>query len=205
MTTDRTIQGLLLAGGRARRMGGQDKGLLTVAEQPLVHWTLKRLQAQVPIVHINANRQLARYRQFGCPVIADKIGGFAGPLAGIHAGMTAATSEWLVTVPCDSPFFPDDLTARLSAASDTADIAVAVADGRPQPVFMLVKTALAEDLADFLTKGDGKIARWYGRHKHAEVPFADGRAFDNINTPAELLAAAERLAPDHAVAAPSPR
>lgn len=191
----RNITGIVLAGGRARRMGGSDKGLLPLGGRPLVQHTAARLRPQVDSVIINANRHGDAYAEYADLVVADIIGDFPGPLAGIHAGMCAAATDWVLSVPCDSPFFPADLAARLMQAAEAsaAQVAVAAAAGRAQPVFMLARRDLAEDIAATLAAGDGKIDRWYGRLAHVEATFADAAAFDNINTPQELAQAAARL------------
>ena len=189
------ITGIVLAGGLARRMGGGDKGLLPLCGAPLAQHAVRRLQAQVGRVLVNANRHAQDYAAFADEVIPDVLGGYAGPLAGIHAGMCAAQTPWVLSVPCDSPFFPEDLAARLMAAADEAgaQVAVAEAGGRAQPVFMLVRAALAADIAETLAAGEGKIDRWYARHAHIAVPFAEAADFDNINTPEELQDAARRM------------
>ncbi len=188
------ITGILLAGGQARRMDGKDKGLLHAAGKPLVAWTLARLMPQVNAMLINANRNTADYAEFG-RVIGDKHEGFCGPLAGIHAGIATATTEWALSVPCDSPFLPTTLAATLCRAADAAnaDIAVAATDNRPQPVFMLLRTCLADNLAEFLSTGGRKIDLWYAQHNHIIADFDDATAFANINTPEELTAAEKRL------------
>ncbi|MGI9306524.1 MAG: molybdenum cofactor guanylyltransferase MobA [Gammaproteobacteria bacterium] len=187
------ITGILLAGGRARRMGGEDKGLLPVAGKPLAEWTRRRLRPQTGEILINANRNAAQYAALG-RVIGDRHGGFCGPLAGIHAGLCAAKTEWAVSVPCDSPFFPEELTAKLmdAAAAKNAPVAVASA-GRMQPVFMLLKTSLAGELSAFLDGGGRKIDLWFGARRFAVAEFSDAAAFANINTPEELAAAESRL------------
>ena len=192
------ITGIILAGGRARRMGGGDKGLLPLNGTPLAQHAVARLQPQVGHVLINANRHLDAYAAFagsGAAVVPDTLGDYAGPLAGIHAGMCAARSEWVLAVPCDSPFFPPTLAADLLHAADAADaeVAIAQAGGRAQPVFMLAKRALADDIAARLAEVGGKIDRWYTRLPHVEVPFAEAAAFDNINTPEQLQDAERRL------------
>ena len=183
-----------MAGGQARRMQGQDKGLLFVAGQPLAAWTLSRLVPQTATVLINANRHREQYAAFGT-VVADKIGGFCGPLAGIHAGLSAATTAWALTAPCDSPFLPTNLAQQMmhTAQQTAADIVIATADNRPQPVFMLAKTSMADSIADFIANGERKIDRWYSQHSHAFANFTDADAFVNINTPEELAAAELRL------------
>lgn len=115
------ITGLILAGGRARRMGGQDKGLIPLAGRPLIAWVIEALSSQVGSILISANRNQAAYAAFGCPVIGDEAGGaglagFQGPLAGIAAALTLAETPWLLTLPCDAPLPPVDLAARLVSA-----------------------------------------------------------------------------------------
>ena len=186
--------GVLLAGGKARRMNGQDKGLLVAAGKPLAEHTLLRLRPQVTAVLVNANRHAEQYAAWG-DVVADLHKDFCGPLAGIYAGMRAAKTPWILSVPCDSPFFPRCLAARLMqvARANNARIAIARANKRAQPVFMLAQTALADSLADFLDGGGRKIDLWYAQHSHGYADFADDDSFANINTPEELAAADVRL------------
>ncbi len=183
------ITGLVLAGGLGRRMGGVDKGLRPFRGKPMVAWALERLQPQVDTILINANQNLEAYQAFGHPVISDRIGGFAGPLAGLHAGLLAATTPLLVTVPCDSPFLPADLVARLAAAraAQDADLAVARTGDQPHPVFSLVRREVVDSLRRFLEGGGRKIDAWYSALRVVEVAFDDeAEAFANINTPQEL-------------------
>jgi molybdopterin-guanine dinucleotide biosynthesis protein A len=183
------ITGIVLAGGMGRRMGGVDKGLVLFQGKPLVAHVLERLKPQVDDILVNANRELETYKQLGYPVIPDAIGGFAGPLAGLHTGMTAATHELVATVPCDSPFLPADLIARLLAAlqEQDADLAVAKTGDQPHPVFCLCRRSLLPNLTQFLENGGRKIDAWYSGVKTIEVLFDDEeQAFANINTPEEL-------------------
>ncbi|MCI0347460.1 MAG: molybdenum cofactor guanylyltransferase [Chloroflexi bacterium] len=183
------VTGLVLAGGQGRRMGGVDKGLQPLRGRPMVEWVLERLTPQVTEVVINANQHQAEYARYGHRVVADEIGGFAGPLAGLHAGLKAGVHPFLVTVPCDSPFLPRDLVSRLHAAlvAGHADLAVAKTGNQPHPVFALVRAALATHLAAFLEGGGRKIDAWYAALKVVEVPFDDeAEAFSNINTRDEL-------------------
>ncbi len=200
------ITGLVLAGGQGTRMGGVDKGLQLLHDAPLALLALRRLAPQVGTVLVNANRHLAAYRAWGAPVCPDTLPGFAGPLAGFLAGLEHCRTPWMLTVPCDSPFFPADLAARLAAAAQAqgADLAIALApDGpgtpallRPQPVFCLLRSALRHSLADFVAAGGHKVGAWAAQHACAQAPFDrpgdDPRAFANINTLTELqhLAAA---------------
>lgn len=186
------VTGIVLAGGMGRRMGSVDKGLVSLAGRPMVAHVLARLAPQVGPILINANQNAERYAAFGHPVVPDDVGGFAGPLAGLHAGMTRATTPYVVTVPCDSPFLPDDLVARLAAGlvAQQAQIAVAYTGAQPHPVFALVDRSVAPHLGAFLAGGGRKIDAWYATLAFAAVPFADEAAFRNINTPDELAAAA---------------
>jgi molybdopterin-guanine dinucleotide biosynthesis protein A len=192
---DTDVTGIVLAGGQGRRMGGVDKGLVDLDGRPMVAHVLARLAPQVGDVLINANQNLDRYRAFGFPVVPDAVGGFAGPLAGLHAGLTQARGACVVTVPCDSPFLPADLVARLHAAlaRDQAELAVAKTFDQPHPVFALVRRDLLANLAAFLANGGRKIDAWYAGLRVVEVPFDDeAEAFRNINTADELAAAAAR-------------
>ena len=187
------VTGIVLAGGQGRRMGGVDKGLVELAGKPMIAHVLARLAPQVGAVLINANQNLERYRAFGHPVIPDEVGGFAGPLAGLHAGMTQASGALVVTVPCDSPFLPLDLVSRLRARLDKehAQLAVARTFDQPHPVFALARRDLLPNLAAFLESGGRKIDTWYAPLAVVEVGFDDeAAAFRNINTAGELSAAA---------------
>lgn len=189
----RDITGLVLAGGQGRRMGNVDKGFVQLAGRPLVAHVIDRLVPQVATLVINANRSAERYAAFGYPVVADAIGGFAGPLAGLHAGLATAATPFVVTSPCDSPFLPADLVVRLSAAFDARpiDIAVARTFDQPHPVFALVRRSVLPHLAQFLDGGGRKIDAWYASLAVVEVSFDDeADAFRNINTPAELVQSA---------------
>jgi len=181
------VSGIVLAGGQGRRMGGVDKGLQVLRGKPMVAWVLERLAPQVDEILVNANQNLEAYARFGYRVVPDAVGGFAGPLAGLHAGLSAATHPLAVTVPCDSPFLPLDLVARLRRALGANDLAVAKTGEQPHPVFSLVRRAVLGHLAEFLAGGGRKIDAWYASLKVVEVPFDDeADAFRNINTIAEL-------------------
>jgi molybdopterin-guanine dinucleotide biosynthesis protein A len=185
------ITGVVFAGGQGRRMGSVDKGLVELDGRALVAHVIERLAPQVGALIINANQNRDRYSTFGHPVVADVIPDFAGPLAGLHAGMTAATTPYVATSPCDSPFLPDDLVARLATAFDarSIDIAVARTFAQPHPVFSLVRRAVAPHLEAFLRGGGRKIDAWYASLRIVEVQFDDeADAFRNINTAAELAA-----------------
>jgi len=181
------VSGIVLAGGQGRRMGGVDKGLQLLRGRPMVAWVLERLAPQVSEIVINANQNLEAYGAFGYRVVPDEIGGFAGPLAGLHAGLAAAAHPLVVTVPCDSPFLPLDLIARLRGALGANDLAVAKTGDQPHPVFSLVRRSVHNHLTRFLAGGGRKIDAWYASLKVVEVPFDDeADAFRNINTREEL-------------------
>ncbi len=181
-------------------MGGADKGLATMYGQPMAAWVLERIRHQVGCILINANRNIEHWRAFGVPVIGDTIEGFLGPLAGIHAGLTACTTRWMQVVPCDSPFIPIDLTSRLArqVEKEHASIAVVRTDSGLQPVFALIDRNLLPSLESYLRAGSRKIDRWYESVAAVAVDFEDAEAFANINTQQELeLASATRaISPD---------
>ena len=183
------ITGIVLAGGQGRRMGGVDKGLVEFDGRALAEHVIARLAPQVGTVLVNANQNAERYAAFGYPVVPDAVGGFAGPLAGLHAGMSEAHSAYVATAPCDSPFLPQDLVARLAGALVDADAELAVAKtfAQPHPVFALVRGDTLAHLTAFLAAGGRKIDLWYASLRHVEVPFDDeADAFRNINTREEL-------------------
>lgn len=186
------ITGIVLAGGLGRRMGadtaGLDKGLRPFRGRPMAAHAIDRLAPQVGALAINANRHLDAWRAFGHPVFTDEIDGFAGPLAGLHAAMAQATTPWLVTVPCDSPFLPTDLVDRMVRGASAAGARVAIARTglQPHPVFMLVERSLRPQLEAFLASGRRRIDAWTGPLGAVEVPFDDEAAFRNINTADEL-------------------
>jgi len=186
------ITGLVLAGGRGSRMGGVDKGLQDHRGVPLALHALRRLQPQVGTAMLSANRNLPDYEAMGVPVWSDSIEGYAGPLAGLLTGLEHARTDWLVTVPCDTPDFPPDLVDRLAeaAAAQGAEIAMAATheDGelRAQPVFCLLRASLAPSLLAFLQAGERKFGKWTAQHRVVQVAFDDAAAFFNANTSDEL-------------------
>ncbi|MGH8632963.1 MAG: molybdenum cofactor guanylyltransferase MobA [Burkholderiales bacterium] len=182
---------MILAGGQGRRMGTVDKGLQPLRRKPMVAWVIERFAPQVDEILINANQNLERYAALGHRVIPDEITGYAGPLAGLHRGLTEAAHELVETVPCDSPFLPRDLIARLRAALQRkgAEIAVAKTGEQPHPVFCLCRRSVLPGLTAFLAGGGRKIDAWYAKLKVVEVSFDDQPdAFSNINTEEELRA-----------------
>jgi molybdopterin-guanine dinucleotide biosynthesis protein A len=181
------VTGVVLAGGQGRRMGGVDKGLQLLSGKPMIEHVIARLAPQVDEIVINANQNLEAYAQFGHAVVPDVTGGFAGPLAGLQAGLQAAKHPLVVTAPCDSPFLPQDLVLRLRAALAGNDLAVAKTGKQAHPVFALVRRGLLGHLTAYLAGGGRKIDAWYASLKVAEVAFDDeAEAFSNINTREEL-------------------
>ena len=195
------ITGIVLAGGRGSRMGGVDKGLQPYKGTSLIKHTLLGLQPQVGQLLINANRNLDIYHAFGtefsAEVLTDSLADFAGPLAGFLVGLQHCKTPLLMTIPCDTPRFPADLTSRLAEAlvQQHADIAmVSSPDGegilRHQPVFCLMRKELLGSLQTFTSAGGRKIGAWAAQHKLARVDFNqahdDPRAFYNANTLQDL-------------------
>jgi molybdopterin-guanine dinucleotide biosynthesis protein A len=185
------VTGIVLAGGQGRRMGGVDKGLQPLDGRPMVAWAIERLAPQVDEILVNANQNAEAYARLGHRVVPDSLGGFAGPLAGLHAGLRAAANRLAVTVPCDSPFLPLDLVGRLKSFLEAKDLAVAKTGDQPHPVFALVRRSVLPHLERFLEGGGRKIDAWYATLSVVEVSFDDQPdAFRNINTLDELSAAA---------------
>jgi len=184
-----SVTGVILSGGRGQRMGGADKGLQPFRGRSMIEWVLDRIEPQVDEVLISANQNLDQYLAFGHPVLHDQIPGFAGPLAGLHAALNKASSELVVTVPCDSPFLPRDLVTRLADKLQHAQVAVARTGDQSHPVFCLCRASVAEHLAAFLAEGGRKVDAWYASLQTIEVDFDDQpEGFRNINTLEELQA-----------------
>ncbi len=197
MSASDAITGLILAGGRGSRMGHVDKGLQPFRGSTMVAHVIARLAPQVAGIAINANQNREQYAAFGAPVWPDQRDGFAGPLAGLETGLSLCSSEFLVTVPCDSPFLPDDLVTRLAdaLARDGADLALAETleaqpDGtlrvQAQPVFALVRRSALPTLSAYLAGGGRRMDGWYSDIRVVRVRFDDASAFRNINTLHEL-------------------
>jgi molybdenum cofactor guanylyltransferase len=183
------ITGLVLAGGRGTRMGGVDKGLVEVEGRTLVERVIERLRPQVGPMLISANRNLDRYRAFGYPVLLDAEEGlepFPGPLAGMLAGLRAATTPWIATAPCDAPFLPADLVTHLVEALAGARAAVAYVGDTIQPVFCLLHVDLADDLAGALAHGERRVEAWLRGIGAAPALFLLAESFANFNTLREL-------------------
>lgn len=189
MSNPTKVTGVILAGGLARRMNNQDKGLVLFHRRPMVSYAIDSIKPLVDQVIINANRNLDAYRQFGLPVVSDQNGNFEGPLAGILSAMTYTDAELLLVLPCDSPLITTDHLQRLLKAGLNPEIDVAVAfDGeRLHPVFLAIKTTLESSLKNYLGSGERKIDRWLMKHRMTQVDFSnDPEVFVNVNTLAEL-------------------
>lgn len=196
MSPRKTVTGVILAGGRARRMGGTDKGLHPLAGRPMIEYVLDALRPQVDSLLINANRNRDAYARYGYPVISDETGDFPGPLAGMAAAMAQARSGSILTVPCDGPWLPADLAPRLAQARAEAKVPICMAhDGeRDQPVFALLDCALLPSLRTYLAEGGRKIDRWYAQCGVATADFSDcPEVFINVNTPEDSARVAARL------------
>ena len=192
MINRQDITALVLAGGKSRRMGGKDKGLLPFAEGTLIGHVIEAIRPQVGTILISANRNLDQYQRLGFPVIADPLDGFQGPLAGFLGGLEKMQTEYLLTLPCDGPFVAVDLAQRLAVGLAAADAEIAVAhDGqRLQPVYALLHRGVLSDLRLALEQGERKIDRWYPRNRWVTVDFSDVPAqFSNINTPEDYASA----------------
>jgi molybdopterin-guanine dinucleotide biosynthesis protein A len=195
MITSEHITGLILAGGRAQRMGGIDKGLIPFHGKPLIESAISRLKPQVSAILINANRSITKYSHYGYPVLMDETPDFSGPLAGFSVGLKHCKTPYLLTSPCDSPLLPTDLAKNMATELEDNNLELVFAsskeaDGKvwSQPVFCLMKSSLQDSLNAFLSKGDLKIDRWFKELRSGTVVFESPQAFANVNTPEELTA-----------------
>lgn len=179
---------ILLAGGKSRRFGNNDKGLQKISGRLFAELMLERVSPLVDEVLISANRHVDRYSLLGPEAFKDEIPDFSGPLAGLHAGMGRAKHDWVVTVPCDSPLFPQTLVAQFIEELGKSDAWIAIAKSGPRtyPVFMMCPTQLREDLDEYLRSGGRRIETWYERHPHLIVDFDNDKAFTNINEPNDI-------------------
>ncbi|QWD94060.1 molybdenum cofactor guanylyltransferase [Polynucleobacter sp. MG-Unter2-18] len=195
MITSEHITGLILAGGRAQRMGGIDKGLIPFHGKPLIESAISRLKPQVSTILINANRSITKYSHYGYPVLMDETPDFSGPLAGFSVGLKHCKTPYLLTSPCDSPLLPTDLAQKMAAELKDNDLELVFASSKEeggkiwsQPVFCLMKSDLQDSLDAFLSKGDLKIDRWFKELRSGTVVFENPQAFANVNTLEELAA-----------------
>ncbi|WP_076413202.1 molybdenum cofactor guanylyltransferase MobA [Shewanella sp. UCD-KL12] len=191
------INAVILAGGMARRMGGNDKGLVDLNGQPMIKHAIDRVKPQVKEILINANRNQNLYAEFGYPVVSDEDSGYLGPLAGMITAMAQTDADYLLVVPCDCPLLPTDLVSRMLSQIESNDAELAVAsDGkREQPVVMLLKPSLRDSMKAFLDAGERKIDFWYAKHNCVVTDFSDQpNAFVNVNTPEQKQQLAEAIA-----------
>lgn len=180
------ITAVILAGGRGRRMGGQDKGLIELNGKPLIQHLIQQLKQQSVGIVINANRNQDQYRQYGYPVFADELDDFQGPLAGFASAMAEGDTRFILTLPCDGPFLASDYVLRFMNSHNQTQAPICVADDgeRLQPVHALIDVSLLSSLVSFLKSGDRKIDRWYAMHQFTQTDFSDcAEMFRNINTP----------------------
>lgn len=189
------ISALILAGGRAQRMDGIDKGLIHFHGKPLIESAIARLKNQVGPIFINANRNITKYASYSYPVLMDETTDFSGPLAGFSIGMKNCKTPFLLTSPCDSPLLPSDLAAKMAAELESGSFDLVYASTKEahgkiwaQPVFCLMRSGLVDSLNTFLATGELKIDRWFQTLHSSTVIFDDAQAFANVNTPEELKA-----------------
>jgi molybdenum cofactor guanylyltransferase/molybdopterin-guanine dinucleotide biosynthesis protein MobB len=184
-----TVTGVILAGGQGQRMGGKDKGLILYKNQPMIEHVISSLCPQVDTILINANRNIEQYQVYSYPIAEDTLTGFCGPLAGMYSAMQACDTDFILTVPCDSPQLSPQLRQRMMEVllAEQADIAVAHDGDRLQPVFCLIPCRLADSLASYLEQGDRKIDLWLSQHRLAVVDFSDQvDSFINFNRPEDI-------------------
>ena len=191
MNSQTKVTGVILAGGLARRMNNQDKGLVNFKGRPMISYAIAALSPMVDQLIINANRNMERYRQFGLPVVADQTDSFDGPLAGVLTAMIYANADVLVVMPCDSPLVTTEHLEKLlsTRAEQKADVAVAFDGERLHPVFLAIKSTLKNSLEAYLASGQRKIDLWLERQNMVKADFSDTpEIFMNINTMNELTA-----------------
>lgn len=193
---DLSITGVILAGGRASRMGGVDKGLMALTGKPLIEHVSARLAPQINELLINANRNLERYADLGYHVVSDAQANYSGPLAGMLSGLRVATTDYILSVPCDCPFVPEDLAERMMQELVRANARLCIPyDGiRIQPTFALISRSLLGDIQAYLDSGQRKVGDWVMLHQPALADFSDQPlAFVNINTLQERAALEKQM------------
>ena len=180
-----TISAVILAGGKARRMGGQDKGLQTLGKQSLIQYVINRLQPQIHDISINANRNQTEYAQFGFPVFSDELPDFQGPLSGMLTALEKTESDFILFTPCDTPFFPTNLLDKLKSAveNDRTLISYACDEEREHPVFCLMSVQLKEKLRHYLASGERRLLQFMNENCGISVKFMKEEGhFENFNT-----------------------
>ncbi|MCG9697963.1 molybdenum cofactor guanylyltransferase MobA [Shewanella sp. Isolate11] len=191
------VDAVILAGGMARRMGGNDKGLVELNGKPMIQHAIDRIQPQVKEILINANRNQNHYAELGFKVLSDEDSGYLGPLAGMITAMGHTLADYLLVVPCDCPLLPLDLVTRMLEAikQNNAEMAVASDGQREQPVVLLMKPELRASMKAFLDAGERKIDFWYAKHHCVVCEFSDQpNAFVNVNTPEQKQQLSEAIA-----------
>lgn len=184
-----TISAVILAGGKARRMEGRDKGLQLLQGKSLALHVIERLQPQIADISINANRHQADYTKFGFPVFADELPDFQGPLSGMLTALDHATTDFVLFTPCDSPFFPKNLLEKFKSAvkNNRTLIAYACDTEREHPTFCLMSVTLKDKLRDYLASGERRLLQFMRENGGVGVIFdANEGKFVNFNTLEEL-------------------
>ena len=184
-----TISAVILAGGKARRMGGQDKGLQILGKQSLIQYVIHRLQPQIHDISINANRNQTEYAKFGFPIFSDELPDFQGPLSGILTALEKTKSDFILFTPCDTPFFPTNLLDKLQSAVENhrALIAYACDEEREHPVFCLMSVQLKEKLRHYLASGERRLLQFMKKNRGISVTFTKEEGnFENFNTMDDL-------------------
>lgn len=187
------VNGVILAGGQARRMGGKDKGLIVFGDRPLYQHVLERLRPQVSELAISANRNHERYEQSGLTVFGDTLPGFFGPLAGMLSGLEHSRCEWTAFVPCDVPFIPADIVKTLWQGKQQAPAAYIDDGERSHPTIALMHRSLAPALRDYLERGERKLMLFLHSIGAQQVSYLRPACFINFNTPEECLRAENLL------------
>jgi molybdopterin-guanine dinucleotide biosynthesis protein A len=189
-----TVTGVILAGGKASRMAGQDKGLLELKGKPLWQHVAHALRPQVDKLIVSANRNLEVYRASGLPVIQDCIADYPGPLAGMLSVMQQSDSDWFLFSPCDTPFIPDNLAERLSSESEGYP-ALWVHDGeRDHPTIALIHRKIVPELQHYIDQGERRVMAFLKSLGGRSVDFSDAQqAFSNVNTPEDLARWEEKV------------
>ena len=186
-TIQDNITAVILAGGKGRRLEGQDKGFVEINNKPLIEYVIDRISPQVDSLVINANRNHARYKEYGYPVISDDLSGFQGPLAGFSTAMALVQTSHILSLPCDAPLIPDDLVSRMLGClskESTPDSIVVAHDGkRLQNIHALIPISLLQNLQSFLNNDQRKVEDWYQQQSLIIADFSENAlAFTNINT-----------------------
>lgn len=197
--TQLAITTVILAGGLGTRIGG-DKGLQPLQGRALIDWVLDAVSRQSAEVLLNVNGEQNAYARFGCRIISDETPDWPGPLAGLQSALRYARHDWVACVPCDTPFLPDDLIARLylAASADAAEAAVAVVEGKRQPAIALYHKSILPTLDGYLSAGGRKVKDWQDTLRLSEVEFDNAIAFTNINSLDDLTQVNQITANGHA-------